>query len=103
MRLVNVLTYDMRNHGASGAANGGVAAAGLYEWRDVAGAVDDAGAAAGIANACGAAETPLPLDTAVPWHVRRGGSPVRHLLRQSRAGRHRMARYGPMRPVSPGI
>ena len=27
----NVLTYDMRNHGASGAANGGVAAAGLYD------------------------------------------------------------------------
>ena len=35
----NVLTYDMRNHGASGAANGGVAAAGLYEWRDVVGAM----------------------------------------------------------------
>ena len=34
----NVLTYDMRNHGRSGAANDGVAAVGLYEWRDVAGA-----------------------------------------------------------------
>lgn len=35
----NVLTYDMRNHGASGAANGGIAGAGLYEWRDVVGAM----------------------------------------------------------------
>ena len=35
----NVLTYDLRNHGASGAANGGVAAVGLYEWRDVVGAM----------------------------------------------------------------
>lgn len=35
----NVLTYDLRNHGASGTANGGVAAAGLYEWRDVVGAM----------------------------------------------------------------
>lgn len=35
----NVLTYDMRNHGRSGEANGGVAAAGLLEWRDVIGAM----------------------------------------------------------------
>lgn len=35
----NVLTYDMRNHGSSGAANGGVSGAGLYEWRDVVGAL----------------------------------------------------------------
>jgi len=35
----NILTYDMRNHGASGAANGGVAGFGLYEWRDVVGAM----------------------------------------------------------------
>lgn len=34
----NVLTYDMRNHGHSGAANGGVTGYGLFEWRDVAGA-----------------------------------------------------------------
>ncbi|MBO9475943.1 alpha/beta hydrolase [Shimia sp. R11_0] len=34
----NVLTYDMRNHGHSGAANAGLAAYGLFEWRDVAGA-----------------------------------------------------------------
>lgn len=34
----NVLTYDMRNHGRSGAANGGVAGYGLFEWRDVVGA-----------------------------------------------------------------
>ena len=35
----NVLAYDMRNHGASGEANGGVSGAGLYEWRDVVGAM----------------------------------------------------------------
>ncbi|MEM7050673.1 MAG: alpha/beta hydrolase [Acidobacteriota bacterium] len=34
----NVLTYDMRNHGHSGAAHGGVPGYGLFEWRDVAGA-----------------------------------------------------------------
>ena len=34
----NVLTYDMRNHGHSGAANGGITGYGLFEWRDVAGA-----------------------------------------------------------------
>ncbi|CUH52709.1 alpha/beta hydrolase [Shimia marina] len=34
----NALTYDMRNHGHSGAANAGLAAYGLFEWRDVAGA-----------------------------------------------------------------
>lgn len=34
----NVLTYDLRNHGRSGAANGGAAGYGLFEWRDVAGA-----------------------------------------------------------------
>ncbi|MBE1285675.1 MAG: alpha/beta hydrolase [Rhodobacteraceae bacterium] len=34
----NVLTYDMRNHGHSGHANAGLAAYGLFEWRDVAGA-----------------------------------------------------------------
>ena len=35
----NILTYDMRNHGASGEANGGISGAGLYEWRDVVGAM----------------------------------------------------------------
>ena len=35
----NVLTYDMRNHGSWAAANGGVFAVGLFEWRDIAGAM----------------------------------------------------------------
>ncbi|MGX2975758.1 alpha/beta hydrolase family protein [Ursidibacter arcticus] len=33
----NVLTYDFRNHGNSGAANNGVAGVGNYEWRDCVG------------------------------------------------------------------
>lgn len=33
----NVLTYDLRNHGLSGSANGGVTSSGIYEARDVLG------------------------------------------------------------------
>ena len=33
----HVLAYDLRNHGLSGAANGGVASSGIFEARDVAG------------------------------------------------------------------
>lgn len=35
----NVLTYDARNHGQSGAANGGIFTWGLFESRDVAGSL----------------------------------------------------------------
>ena len=35
-----VLTYDLRNHGLSGAANGGVISNGVTESRDVAGSLD---------------------------------------------------------------
>ena len=35
----NVLTYDARNHGQSGAANGGLATAGRFESRDVIGSL----------------------------------------------------------------
>ena len=35
----NVLTYDLRNHGLSGAANGGVVSGGIFESRDVVGSL----------------------------------------------------------------
>jgi hypothetical protein len=35
----NVLTYDLRNFGLSGAANGGIASSGIFEARDVAGSL----------------------------------------------------------------
>lgn len=35
----NVLTYDLRNHGLSGSANGGVTSSGIYEARDVLGSI----------------------------------------------------------------
>lgn len=36
----NVLTYDLRNHGHSGAANGGIVTSGLFEYRDVLGSLN---------------------------------------------------------------
>lgn len=35
-----VLAYDLRNHGLSGAGNGGIASSGIYEARDVAGSLE---------------------------------------------------------------
>jgi pimeloyl-ACP methyl ester carboxylesterase len=35
----HVLAYDLRNHGLSGAANGGVASSGIFEARDVVGSL----------------------------------------------------------------
>jgi len=35
----NVLTYDLRNHGHSGAANGGIVSSGVFEYRDVLGSL----------------------------------------------------------------
>jgi pimeloyl-ACP methyl ester carboxylesterase len=36
----NVLAYDLRNHGLSGAANGGVTSSGIFEARDVVGSLN---------------------------------------------------------------
>lgn len=36
----NVLAYDLRNHGLSSAANGGVVTHGFTEWRDVVGSLE---------------------------------------------------------------
>jgi pimeloyl-ACP methyl ester carboxylesterase len=36
----HVLAYDLRNHGLSSAANGGVSTHGITEWRDIAGSLD---------------------------------------------------------------
>lgn len=36
----NVLAYDLRNHGLSGAANGGLTSSGIFEARDVVGSLD---------------------------------------------------------------
>jgi predicted alpha/beta-fold hydrolase len=36
----SVLTFDFRNHGESDAANNGYSAVGLFEWQDLAGALD---------------------------------------------------------------
>jgi uncharacterized protein len=44
----NVLTYDLRNHGLSSAANGGVASNGVTESRDVVGSLEYARARFGI-------------------------------------------------------
>jgi uncharacterized protein len=35
----NVLAYDLRNHGLSGAANGGISSSGIFEARDVVGSL----------------------------------------------------------------
>lgn len=35
----NILTYDMRNHGRSGAGNGGIVGHGIFEYRDVIGSL----------------------------------------------------------------
>src|SRR5580693_5489454 len=55
----NVLAYDLRNFGHSGAANGGIASSGIFEARDVAGSLayarsrsDTAGMTVGLFSRC---------------------------------------------------
>lgn len=46
----HVLAYDLRNHGHSGAANGGITSSGIYEARDVAGSLGFARTLTGMPN-----------------------------------------------------
>src|ERR1700734_1760191 len=46
----NVLAYDLRNFGLSGAANGGIASSGIFEARDVAGSLAYAGSRSDTAD-----------------------------------------------------
>jgi hypothetical protein len=46
----NVLAYDLRNHGLSSAANGGVSTHGITEWRDIAGSLAYARTRAGTGD-----------------------------------------------------
>ncbi len=55
----NILTYDLRNHGLSGTANGGIVGLGLLECRDVVGSIhyaksrkDLAGMTTGLYSRC---------------------------------------------------
>ncbi|HJY03298.1 MAG TPA: hypothetical protein VJ351_21040, partial [Streptosporangiaceae bacterium] len=46
----NVLAYDLRNHGLSSAANGGVSTHGITEWRDIAGSLTYARTRPGVGD-----------------------------------------------------
>ncbi|RIV34361.1 alpha/beta hydrolase [Micromonospora radicis] len=55
----HVLAYDLRNHGLSGAGNGGISSSGIFEARDVVGALtyarsrpDTSGTAIGLFSRC---------------------------------------------------
>jgi len=78
----NVLTYDLRNHGLSGAANGRVVTNGVTESRDVAGSLDYArerfGAremAVGLFSRCTGGELHVLRDGPLARGVRRRALP----------------------------
>ena len=63
----NVLAYDLRNFGLSGAANGGISASGIFEARDVAGSLayarsrpDTRDMTTGLFSRCLGCSSPLP-------------------------------------------
>ena len=69
----NVLAYDLRNHGQSGAANGGIFAVGRYEYRDVLGSLayarrrpDTAGMTIGLFSRCVGANSTMFAMTRAP-------------------------------------
>lgn len=69
----HVLTYDLRNHGLSGAANGGIATSGWLEARDVVGSLryararlDPAATAIGLFSRCLGANSTFAAMTQFP-------------------------------------
>ena len=70
----HVLAYDLRNHGHSGAANGGINSSGSYEARDVVGALTYAGSrpetralTVGLFSRCMGASSTFAAMTQFPW------------------------------------
>jgi pimeloyl-ACP methyl ester carboxylesterase len=69
----HVLTYDLRNHGLSGAANGGITSSGIFEARDVVGSLsyarsrpDTRGAMIGLFSRCLGASSTFAAMTQFP-------------------------------------
>ncbi|TCB97187.1 alpha/beta hydrolase [Micromonospora zingiberis] len=69
----HVLAYDLRNHGLSGAGNGGISSSGLFEARDVVGALtyarhrpDTRDAAIGLFSRCLGASSTFAAMTQFP-------------------------------------
>ena len=76
----NVLAYDLRNIGLSGAANGGVVSSGLFEARDVVGSLryassgEDTGTWRRACSAAASAQLHVAAMTPVPRRLRRASA-----------------------------
>ena len=69
----HVLAYDLRNHGLSGAANGGITTGGVFEARDIVGSLayartrpDTRDATTGLFSRCMGASSTLAAMTQFP-------------------------------------
>jgi hypothetical protein len=96
----NVLAYDLRNFGLSGAANGGIASSGIFEARDVAGSLtyartrhDTRAMTISLFSRCLGCSSTF-RDDAVPRGIRR-----RALPRGTPAGHHEDHRPAPAGPA----